>query len=468
MKIISRGLWLPLAGFLLLQACENPGLIGLEDQQFQNGKVIDTITVRTRTVAVPKTRTDNNQLLRDIRGSYYNPVSYRAVGHFKDPVFGSTDARTYTKIFSTGGHFGENPVLDSAVLILRYPPLSGNAVYGDTLTQVNMVVSELTEELNDTAAYYSDKLFETGQVIGSGQFVVNRTDSIMLNAFVKDGPDSLVKAPPQLRLKLDGAYITSKLLNIDTAILNDQERFLEYFQGIALSMDSTALSSNGALISFNMASDEASEIRLYYRTNDNADTLSKSFPINSAAPQASYINHNYAGTPVAGALADSTAAEELYIQSLLGLQAKLEFPYLAGMADSGHISINKAELVLTVVPGSGGTYAPIPRMNMHRGAGEGGFIRHITDTYANPTVATLFSGIYQEENNTYRFNITREVQAIFNGEATDDSLFVGVLNNVFQNEQLMGSIYGVSRGSRVVLGGNHPEYRARLEIVYSE
>src|SRR3546814_7775128 len=100
----------------------------------------------------------------------------------------------------------------------------------------------------------------------------------MLQAIVKDGPDSLVEAAPQLRIKLDPAYVTSKFLNIDTSILNDQEKFLEYFKGIALRMDSTGLGSNGALMTFNMASEEASQIKLYYRTNDNADTLNKSFP----------------------------------------------------------------------------------------------------------------------------------------------------------------------------------------------
>lgn len=468
MKIISRGLLLPLIGFLFLQGCDNPGLIGLEDQQFQNGTVIDTVSIVAKTVPVQRTRTDNNLLIRDFSGFFYNPVNYRAVGHFKDPVFGSTDARTFSQVFSTGGHFGSNPVLDSAVLILRYPPRSVEAIYGDTLTRVNIIVNELTEDLIDTAAYYSDQLFETGQVIGSSDFIINRKDSIMLQAIVKDGPDSLVKSPPQLRIKLDEAYFTSRLLNIDTSILNNQKEFLEYFQGISLSMDSTALSSNGALISFNLASEEASEIRLYYRTNDNADTLSKSFPINSAAAQTSYIHHNYSGTQVANVL-NGAEDDQLYIQSLQGLQTRLDFPYIENLTDSGNININKAELILSVIPGTGTNYSPIPKLTLHQGPGENGFIRHIIDTYANFTVATLFSGVYQEETSTYRFNITRYMQDVLNGDADGDSLYVSVLNNVVQNNQMMGSINGVSRSSRVIVGGGaHPDYKARLEIVYSK
>src|SRR3546814_53482 len=203
MKIISRGLLLPLAGFLLLQGCENPTLIGLEDQQFANGTVIDTVSILTETVLVPRTRTDNNLITRDISGSAFIPINYRAVGYFNDPEFGATDARAFTQIFSTGGHFGDGPILDSAVLILRYPPLASQAVYGDTLSRVNILVEEVTEELVDTAEYYSDQLFATGPVIGSMEFTINRTDSIMLQAIVKDGPDSLVEAAPQLRIKLD-------------------------------------------------------------------------------------------------------------------------------------------------------------------------------------------------------------------------------------------------------------------------
>src|SRR3546814_14130604 len=87
MKIISRGLLLPLAGFLLLQGCENPTLIGLEDQQFANGTVIDTVSILTETVLVPRTRTDNNLITRAISGSAFIPINYRAVGYFKDPEF---------------------------------------------------------------------------------------------------------------------------------------------------------------------------------------------------------------------------------------------------------------------------------------------------------------------------------------------------------------------------------------------
>src|SRR3546814_995600 len=51
--------------------------------------------------------------------------------------------------------------------------------------------------------------------------------------------------------------------------------------------------------------------------------------------------------------------ETLYIQGLQGVQTKLSFPYLKNLADSGMGNINKAELVLTVIPGSGTTYSPI-------------------------------------------------------------------------------------------------------------
>lgn len=459
---------LPLLSILIVQGCENPGLIGLEDQQFENGRIVDTVTILTETLPVQRTRTDNNVVVRGVSG-YLGLINYRAVGYFKDPVFGSSDARSFSQVFSTGGHFGTNPVLDSAVLILRYPPPEYKGIYGDTLSSVNIVVEELTETIVDTAKYYSDKLFSTGQVIATKEFTINRTDSIMLQAFVKDGPDSLVQAPPQLRIKLDNAFATARFLNIDTSILNDQEKFQEYFKGISLRVDSTGLGSNGALMSFNMASENASEIRLYYRTNDNADTLSKSLPMNSAAAQASYMYHNYTGTPVAAAL---NGADDglLYIQSLQGLQTKLSFPYLETLTDSGRININKAELILTVSPGSGTAYPPSPKLFIHQGADSTGYIEHIIDTYTNSTVAALFSGVYQKKTNTYRFNITRYIQDVLGEEADDDSLYISVLNTAYtQRNQVAGSIYGVSQPSRAILGGgDHPDYKARLEIVYSK
>lgn len=471
MRIFLRGLLLPLISLFILQGCDNPGLVGLDDQQFENGRLVDTFTVLSGTVPVGRTRTDNNVLIRDYSGYLLSPISYRVAGYFNDPVFGSTDARSFTQVFSTGGHFGDNPVLDSAVLILRYPSLSYKGLYGDTLSHVNIVVEELTEDLVDTAKYYSDQLFSTGQVLGTHTFRVNRRDSIMLQAFVKDGPDSLVKAPPQLRIPLDKAYLTSRLLDIDTAILNDQEQFLEYFKGISIRMDPGTLSSNGALISFNMTSENMSELRLYYRTNDNADTLSKSFPMNSSATQASYFGHNYTNTPVADALSGQPGEDLLYIQSLQGVQARLRFPYLKDLTGDGHISVNKAELILELAPGSDADYHPVPQLFAHLGTDTAGsFVRHVTDTYANTAATSLFNGFYQKETHSYRFNITRHIQSVLNGEIEQDSLFVGVLSTAYdQSGRVIGSINGVNQPSRVVVGGGgHPDFRARLKIVYSE
>src|SRR3546814_20451409 len=88
--------------------------------------------------------------------------------------------------------------------------------------------------------------------------------------------------------------------------------------------------------------------------------------------------------------------ETLYIQGLQGVQTKLSFPYLKNLADSGMVNINKAELVLTVIPGSGTTYSPIPQLTVHQGPSDNGYIRHILDTYVHGTVARYFSGVYQE------------------------------------------------------------------------
>src|SRR3546814_18509610 len=118
MKIISRGLLLPLAGFLLLQGCENPTLIGLEDQQFANGTVIDTVSILTETVLVTRTRTDNNLLTRDISGSTSITSNYRPVGYFNYPEFGATSALAFTHLFGTGGTFRDCPIIFSSVIYL--------------------------------------------------------------------------------------------------------------------------------------------------------------------------------------------------------------------------------------------------------------------------------------------------------------------------------------------------------------
>lgn len=473
-----------------MQSCDNPDQIGLDDQHFVNGTFVDTVTVWTRTEATGKSRTDNRLfvLTNPFTGAREYFIKNRVAGFFKDPVFGTTDARIYTQVLTARNHdFGEDPVLDSAVLVLGY-----TQAYGDTLSTVEIMVEELEESMGDSLIeLYSDKQYTTGQLLGSRSFRINDlSDSVEVQDFQGAGADTVRREYPQLRIRLDNAYMSEKILHADTAILNDYNRFrTEHFKGIAIRMNGQG-SAGGGLIAFNMGNfyrsqdgvqDDRSKLILYYRTNNNEDTLRRTFGINSFAVQSNYFGHEYEGTKAGEAINDDTynGQESIYIQPLAGTQTRIRFPYLKDLGKEGReIKVNKAELILSVVPGTGTPYRPATQIMLHQGMEENdddsvnsnGLIEHIIDNINPILQGSLSNGAYDRDRQVYRFNITRYVQEVIREESTGDTLYLSVLDNLFfQQIPRIRSIPGVSTPARVVIGGgDHPEYRARLEITYSE
>ncbi|HEY0771947.1 MAG TPA: DUF4270 family protein, partial [Sphingobacteriaceae bacterium] len=118
MKYIKQDLLTLLISLFILSACNNPDNIGLEvDPDYAiNGTLVDTATIISRTV--PEDTVQTTSL-----GKY-------PMGYMNDPVFGTTEANIALSLSlpSNNQTFGTNPVLDSAVLVLKYADF-----YGDSL-----------------------------------------------------------------------------------------------------------------------------------------------------------------------------------------------------------------------------------------------------------------------------------------------------------------------------------------------
>ena len=128
-----------------LSSCTDPQLIGLEVQPES-----DKITVSSSNNDSPFTTSTNK-----VDSVPSSQSLYALLGYYESTNL--LDARasfsTHLRLSDNAVDFGDNPVLDSAVITLAYA-----GYYGDTTIEMNIQVQQLTQEIYDTTTYYSNDI----------------------------------------------------------------------------------------------------------------------------------------------------------------------------------------------------------------------------------------------------------------------------------------------------------------------
>lgn len=215
------------------------------------------------------------------------------IGAFNENQFGLQKANYYTQIRLTSydPDFGDNPVLDSAVLTIKplyetdsattstyedyvYPVGSvpakkvvntypvrkfGKYKIGGATAPMHILVNEVTDFMGSVAdSLQSTKGFAAGTVLANYPFNGNITSV----AVTKDSDASAiteVSRDASIRIKLDSTFITNKILaKEDSPELADAASFIRHFKGLKISV----AEDDGYLMQIK-ASDVA--ITLYYK-----------------------------------------------------------------------------------------------------------------------------------------------------------------------------------------------------------
>jgi len=145
--------------------------------------------------------------------------------------------------------------------------------------------------------------------------------------------------------------------------------------------------------------------------------------------------------------------QNIYLQGLTGLKAKIEFPDLLKWADS-NIVINKAELVFKIdnstADYSNATLYPRPGRLYLEGMNPA---TNLPTTLVENVYA--FGGVYNATDQQYAFEIPHTLAQIFTKKITNTTFFVSVFT---------GSLFG----QRVVLGGNgNTNYPLKIKLWYT-
>lgn len=368
-----------------------------------------------------------------------NNVSVGVLGNIADPNFGKTYAGVYAQCRLTSNNisFGDNPVLDSAVLTLKY-----NGQYGKFNQPVTLSVFELTQDLRDSISYYTNSTFRVnGSPMGQlSSFTPNLTDSIYVygQAFA-----------PHLRVPLSRAF-GEKILLADSATLVNNTAFLNEVKGFYITA-SSATDGNGMLY-LDLRS-AISKVTVYYH-NATADSLFYNLPLTGVT--VNHIDNIYTGTPVQTAVSAHQPAgdEKIYIQAGAGVNGKIQLTNLDSLPKNK--AINKAELVLSVsVPD---TLYPAPLLlDLFRidDAGEG---QRLEDEGL-----TAFGGTIQQETVNgvkvyrYRFDIKYYFQKLVKGIYRNNGLYV---QSTFPNNS----------SERVVIDNSSTDknYKVSLVVTYTK
>ncbi len=439
----------------------------------------------------------------------------QAFGLNNDPVFGQTNASVYFQlkpnfypyyIGNSGDTLYGSPGagVDSVVLCLKY-----KGFYGDSSIPLQVRVFDIA----DNAPY----LFrDSTNLIKSANFAApNLGSNVVFNpggiasidvrrladtVHYKYGNNYSVNT---IRIRLSTAYAL-KLYDMDTVashIFNNGFRsdslFRQFFNGLAVVP--VAGSGSNQLIYTSLVEPET-KIEIHYRRKNNGitDTLMTSLVLNSdfvgtsnnrSSSTANRITRNRTFLP--------SGDQEVYLQTSPGTYANLYIPALATLSNR---IIHRAELIVEEVPDVTGTADKFKQPNfLYIELKDSGTLKwkpiyydlnpaqHYDPDYKNPASIsfypanvdfTYFGGYLKEKKDVfgnpghaYTFNISKYVQDIVTNHRTSSEIRLSAPFN-FNYPQY--SVFPIGYGNNVaygrvkVGGGNNPNYRLRLRIIYSK
>jgi hypothetical protein len=441
-------------GFLFSE-CNDPTFLGadlLKEDEI-NLSFVDTFTLEAQTLL------DSDQTV------YYPAIGQvfgrMAIGNFQDQLFGNTDAGLFIQFLKPA--FAALPEfkgadLDSAILYFSFDTLV--TPYGVPFDNHDFEVYKMDQRIKLDFAYKTnntDLSFVTPPI---GALSGVRPDP-KLRIIV--GTDS-ISYDPHLAFKLNREYAKS-IMNLDTLTYNSDSIFLANVPGFYIRQ----ANPNFRMMNFNPNS-VYSKFTIYYTSGGSAKNYS--FPFNQTqiaftSPRVPAWKHTFSPR-IKEALNNKKKGEELiYLQSMAGLKAKIEFPNLK--LDPKAI-INKAELEFTVIdlPGDDKTIYPYAKQLAlyvkDTTTGEDNFISDqgglSNYSFMGGTLAS--KTVNGETISYYVFNVSNHIQRALAGKVKSE-LYLGIAP-----ESLNQVIPTPVNLSRVVLGGpKHPVNPAKLRISYT-
>ncbi|MGI4835353.1 MAG: DUF4270 family protein [Janthinobacterium lividum] len=379
---------------LLVGACSTDitGIgVGLPDANANTGAyLVDTITVRASTVLRDSVPTSSS--------------SYLLAGRYTDPLLGTLEARSFFRV-GLGTTFTPDAtyLLDSVVLVLKPDTYR----YGDTTkTQTLFSIYQMKTPVSNTQVSYA-----------SPKYTKADFDSTTL---LNEQAAPVRRARPNLttlRIRLKKTFGQQLLDAGQSGSIATQDEFQAFLPGLAVLPGAT---DDAALVRMSATSTDAG-LFLYYHTATDAGTEQNvSFLISNGGGHYFQVRANRKTGSLGTALpaqplqkvSAALTGEQTFVEGALGLQTKLEFPYLSTIQQFGqNLTITSAQLTMQVPATSLTPYLPTPPALTV-------YLSNInnqpvsTAAYATAAYAPGLSTLTGLDQGTYSWTVTSYVQAV--------------------------------------------------------
>ena len=300
--------------------------------------------------------------------------STNLLGSYIDPMFGQTDASFYFQITLPSNELSFNATtVTSATIQIPY-----TGFYGDSTTEFNIYLSRLLQNISttDSSQYFSNQSFLTEPITP-------------INALISLNE---IQDSSALHIQVPTDFILSEILQLSAAELLNTETFIQTFNGFKL--EAEALNSESGTIMYLNTGDENALLKVEYLDNEGAPQ-SINFPI-SDGNALNHFDHDYSNTPIETI---ETIDSLIFVQSMGGTFAKLNFNFLKTLQDSGYI-VNKAELRFSVFDNNQSTQLPEQLALVE--FDDGNIL----------SIPGASGGELNTDDNTYEFDITQHTQKI--------------------------------------------------------
>ena len=275
---------------------------------------------------------------------------------------------------------------------------------------------------------------------------------------------------PQMRIPINPGFITANFLNASSTTLSSNELLNKAVKGFYLTVNKAQSTGPGGVAFFNLT--DSSRLEIYYKSQNGTliDTTLHKFPIvNNSVPVIADFKHDYTGTAIPANLNSTTQQDFTYVQGLAGLRTKIRFPHIEKLKNLGNITINKAELIVSVVGGTD-AFKPASRLIMYRTdiASQRQFIPDFSTEPAFSLTDLDFGGFYDSSKKHYRFQITSYVQDIIKGKLKQYDTYIAPVNLEY-NRSAGPVVSGSAAGGSVIGSGKSGvSYQMKLRIIYSK
>lgn len=401
---------------LLVFGCRKDRLIGSEVQPegyLDSLILVDTFTIQARTI--------ENNPQRSTRFQNF-------VGRMQNPVFGSSEAELYLNfaLQTENIQLEQSPsAYDLIDLTLTILPLSG---YGDMQDSLNLSVYVIEDIMNIDSAYTSDRKFRLDDhPVGSTRIAYTSNEAITDLYALTDTNGNPSYEGIKIPLSLD---LASYLLQGIGTTYSTTTGFREFFGGLAIVGSYDDPSTDGAIFNFDVTSATAGLTMTYaLAENGSTDTVTFDYNVISSSTRFNSFEIDYAGSMVESAIQQGTAAENLFVQGLSGVKSVIEIPYIDEFAATTDAAVSLAKLTFSISDLQPDGLDPSPSLFLldYEIDTDGDTVETLTRDYASNTVR--HGGFLDEENGTYTFDVTREVQHIIEQKQRGNNVNLGFTLN---------------------------------------